>query len=645
MGIGNMKQMIRIWELCMILVLSINYTYGQFYHNDALACTTSKEIFLRAYPSCTGQVKYQFGAEKDFSNVKFRYNGGSWFENEVFFNVSGASISANSAFSADEVYTWIKEDWPNYDGNATVEIQITYNTISCGLHSDGTTLYYSHNGDNDGVFTADFESVGISTNNYGFIYTGTDLTTLSSNATSYNYKFYKDYNNSTQTGDLLVSGNALTINDYIGGSNVNPYFYCCAGLTGVDQTVNPYLYVSVNYLFSGQADNETISFTMGCPKSAFVQIVLDDLCTLLTDFEVNHDLGEDEFNVEANCSDVGTEYSDLEPFITDITLNFGDGSSVTNLSPGDVQTHTYASGGSNPYQNYTVDETVTFKGGCYCTSSANYDTGDPCNNMGNLTLTYEFDSGTGEYVYTLTPSGYIGGASVTDIDHYVIDWGDGTTSTISVGETATHVYQDDGNYIITQFTYFKGVEAPCLTYLGGPDDNAGGNAGGVSVSTYCCENFAPEDNKSYWVSAWVKEDVSIQVKTYSNTLIEVEFLGSNPNTFQFHPTGDIIEGWQRIVGKFVVPAGSSEMKLHLVNSDVSVDAYFDDVRIHPFNASMKSYVYDPETLWLTAELDDNNFATFYEYDKEGQLIRIKKETARGVMTIQESRSSNPKIME
>ena len=57
---------------------------------------------------------------------------------------------------------------------------------------------------------------------------------------------------------------------------------------------------------------------------------------------------------------------------------------------------------------------------------------------------------------------------------------------------------------------------------------------------------------------------------------------------------------------------------------------------------MKSYVYDPITLWLTAELDDNNYATFYEYDQEGQLIRIKKETARGIMTIQESRSSNPK---
>ncbi|NRA12676.1 MAG: hypothetical protein HRT57_12035, partial [Crocinitomicaceae bacterium] len=107
-------------------------------------------------------------------------------------------------------------------------------------------------------------------------------------------------------------------------------------------------------------------------------------------------------------------------------------------------------------------------------------------------------------------------------------------------------------------------------------------------------------------------------------------------------TGEIIEGWQRIVGSFEIPLNTTDLNIHLKNDHQSIDAFFDDIRIHPFNASMKSYVYDPETYWLTAELDDNNYATFYEYDKEGQLIRIKKETARGIMTIQESRSSNPK---
>jgi len=44
-------------------------------------------------------------------------------------------------------------------------------------------------------------------------------------------------------------------------------------------------------------------------------------------------------------------------------------------------------------------------------------------------------------------------------------------------------------------------------------------------------------------------------------------------------------------------------------------------------------------LRLMAELDENNYATFYEYDDDGTLIRVKKETERGIQTIKESRSA------
>jgi YD repeat-containing protein len=57
---------------------------------------------------------------------------------------------------------------------------------------------------------------------------------------------------------------------------------------------------------------------------------------------------------------------------------------------------------------------------------------------------------------------------------------------------------------------------------------------------------------------------------------------------------------------------------------------------------MKTYAYDDKTLRLMAELDENGFATFYEYDDEGLLVRVKKETERGVMTLKESRSSYKK---
>lgn len=156
-----------------------------------------------------------------------------------------------------------------------------------------------------------------------------------------------------------------------------------------------------------------------------------------------------------------------------------------------------------------------------------------------------------------------------------------------------------------------------------------------------CNAFRPEPDERYWISAWVKETHPSQVKTYTDAHIRLSFTGGTPLDVDFFPTGDIIEGWQRIVGSFTIPVGSTSLDLRMKNNGTT-DAFFDDIRFHPFNSSFKSYVYDPETLWLTAELDDNNYATFYEYDQEGQLIRIKKETSRGIMTIQESSSSNPK---
>jgi hypothetical protein len=113
------------------------------------------------------------------------------------------------------------------------------------------------------------------------------------------------------------------------------------------------------------------------------------------------------------------------------------------------------------------------------------------------------------------------------------------------------------------------------------------------------------------------------------------------------PSGAIIDGWQRIVGIIEIPDIGPEIKLpelniSLVCSNSSADCYFDDIRFFPYNGNLKSFVYDEDSQRLMAELDENNYATFYEYDLEGGLVRVKKETERGVFTIQETRSNNPK---
>lgn len=152
----------------------------------------------------------------------------------------------------------------------------------------------------------------------------------------------------------------------------------------------------------------------------------------------------------------------------------------------------------------------------------------------------------------------------------------------------------------------------------------------------CISSFSPAPGK-YMVSAWVSEDgASINTVTYTNTSIGVTFT-DDATSYNLTPTGRIIDGWQQIQQVIEIPAPATE--IHLALKSGGVDAYFDDVRFYPLDGSMLSYVYDPSNLRLVAQLDERNYATFYEYDEEGKLIRVKKETERGVMTIQENRDN------
>lgn len=156
----------------------------------------------------------------------------------------------------------------------------------------------------------------------------------------------------------------------------------------------------------------------------------------------------------------------------------------------------------------------------------------------------------------------------------------------------------------------------------------------------CIQSFSPDPEKEYIISGWVKEeDPDIDVTTYVAPQMSIDFFPTGTTSWM-SAKGPIIEGWQRIEEKFIIPAGCEAIRLNLRSNNG--DVYFDDIRIHPFDGNMKSYVYDPVTKQFTAELDENNYATFYEYDEEGNLTRIKKETERGKLTIKEIRSSSVK---
>jgi len=152
--------------------------------------------------------------------------------------------------------------------------------------------------------------------------------------------------------------------------------------------------------------------------------------------------------------------------------------------------------------------------------------------------------------------------------------------------------------------------------------------------------FAPIAGKKLLFSAWVKEkqDCKCMAYDYSQVTLAVMDAEGGRQPVKIKPIGAIIDGWQRFEQVIEVPVGSQSLSIVLLATG-NTTVYFDDLRVHPYNANMKSFVYDPLTLRMIAELDENNYATLFEYDEDGTLIRVKKETERGVKTIKETRSA------
>jgi len=156
--------------------------------------------------------------------------------------------------------------------------------------------------------------------------------------------------------------------------------------------------------------------------------------------------------------------------------------------------------------------------------------------------------------------------------------------------------------------------------------------------------FSMPANTPMLLSAWVHETPQLlssgadSSSGWYHNKISLSGIAGQPT--DFYPTGPLIDGWQRYEAKFT-PGASGSVNISFTNTSGS-PIYFDDIRVHPFNAEMKGYVYDPVSLRLVAELDENNYATFYDYDEEGTPVRTKAETQRGIQTIKETRSAKQK---
>jgi hypothetical protein len=152
------------------------------------------------------------------------------------------------------------------------------------------------------------------------------------------------------------------------------------------------------------------------------------------------------------------------------------------------------------------------------------------------------------------------------------------------------------------------------------------NAASTSGGIY---HFVP--NTNYVLSFWVKNTVSNVLPGV--TLPSVATVVS-PVAF----AKDKLDGWQRAEVTFSMIAQTTNTYV-IIDATGITDMYIDDIRIQPFNSVVTAYVYTQDYMWLVAELDEQNYATFYNYDETGNLVQIKKETVKGISTVMHSRKN------
>lgn len=150
----------------------------------------------------------------------------------------------------------------------------------------------------------------------------------------------------------------------------------------------------------------------------------------------------------------------------------------------------------------------------------------------------------------------------------------------------------------------------------------------ILLSNELANGFAPIPGKKYLLSLWINDGMSNSNKISGLT---IKINGADMNVSE--RVLPVVEGWKRLEFSFVA---SASFQLE-ISSGGGIN--IDDFRILPNDGQMNSYVYDPMSMRLVAQLDENNFATLYEYDDEGTPIRVKKETERGIMTLKENRQA------
>ncbi len=147
------------------------------------------------------------------------------------------------------------------------------------------------------------------------------------------------------------------------------------------------------------------------------------------------------------------------------------------------------------------------------------------------------------------------------------------------------------------------------------------------------QRFYMHAGRKYVVSCWQKTGTNgsappvhsgVEIKWGTSIMHKALLTAKTPS----------IDGWVLYEAIVTVPTSASTVTISAAGNTI-----IDDFRIFPADGNMKAFVYDDVHRRISATLDENHMTTFFEYDSQGKLVRVKKETAKGILTIKESRES------
>lgn len=98
--------------------------------------------------------------------------------------------------------------------------------------------------------------------------------------------------------------------------------------------------------------------------------------------------------------------------------------------------------------------------------------------------------------------------------------------------------------------------------------------------------------------------------------------------------------WKQVNIEFTVPASSSgnyELGIYLENASGNSSAYFDDLMLHPLDATVSAVVREEKTGRTLYKIGSTNFYSRYEYDAAGRTTKVFVETESGEKKLSENR--------